>query len=154
MLHSLLRLATKHGTYHDLTISRYYQIVASECNQKLDDSKLPKKLSIKDVDVANKRVFIRVDFNVPMKDGKITNNQRIVAALPSIQYVLDKHCQSVVYCIYCISIYKYICFQLICFSGPRLPFGSTGWQEESGLFLETRCQGAGEVAETSRMFSQ
>lgn len=104
MLHSLLRLATKYGAYHDLTFSRYYQIVASECNQKLDDSKLPKKLSIKDVDVANKRVFIRVDFNVPIKDGNITNNQRIVASLPSIQYVLDKQCQSVVYR-YCIYVY-------------------------------------------------
>ncbi|KAH8282878.1 hypothetical protein KR054_010541 [Drosophila jambulina] len=55
-----------------------------------------KKLSLKNVDVAEKRVFLRVDFNVPMKDGKITNNQRIVAALPTIKYILDKKCKSLV----------------------------------------------------------
>ena len=37
-----------------------------------------------------------MDFNVPLKDGKITNNQRIVAALPTIQYALDKQAKSVV----------------------------------------------------------
>ncbi|XP_030382845.1 phosphoglycerate kinase-like [Scaptodrosophila lebanonensis] len=57
---------------------------------------MKKKLSIKNVDVAGKRVFMRVDFNVPMKDGKITNNQRIVAALPTIKYALEKKCKSVV----------------------------------------------------------
>ena len=36
-----------------------------------------KKLSIRDVDLKGKRVVMRVDFNVPMKDGAITNNQRI-----------------------------------------------------------------------------
>ncbi|XP_017047381.1 phosphoglycerate kinase [Drosophila ficusphila] len=55
-----------------------------------------KKLSLKNVDVAGKKIFMRVDFNVPMKDGKITNNQRIVAALPSINFVLDKKCKSLV----------------------------------------------------------
>ncbi|KAH8378021.1 hypothetical protein KR093_008500, partial [Drosophila rubida] len=55
-----------------------------------------KKLSLKDVNVADKRVFMRVDFNVPMKDGKITNNQRIIAALPTIKHVLMKECKSVV----------------------------------------------------------
>ncbi|KAL1140048.1 hypothetical protein AAG570_007025 [Ranatra chinensis] len=38
----------------------------------------------------------RVDFNVPLKDGKITNNQRIVAALDSVTYALDKKAKSVV----------------------------------------------------------
>ncbi|KAH8337578.1 hypothetical protein KR074_006919, partial [Drosophila pseudoananassae] len=38
----------------------------------------------------------RVDFNVPMKEGKITNNQRIVAAIPSIKYALEKKCKSLV----------------------------------------------------------
>nr|AAL90093.1 AT18066p [Drosophila melanogaster] len=62
-----------------------------DCN-----GKQVKKLSLKNVDVAGKRVFMRVDFNVPMKDGKITNNQRIVSALPSIKYALDKKCKSLV----------------------------------------------------------
>uniref|UniRef100_A0A914ZD91 Phosphoglycerate kinase n=3 Tax=Parascaris TaxID=6254 RepID=A0A914ZD91_PARUN len=54
------------------------------------------KLSIDKVDVKDKRVLIRVDFNVPLKDGKITNNQRIVAALPTIKYALDHGAKSVV----------------------------------------------------------
>ena len=48
------------------------------------------KLSISDLELSGKRVLMRVDFNVPLKDGAITNNARIVAALPSIQYALDK----------------------------------------------------------------
>ncbi|CAN3358095.1 phosphoglycerate kinase [Diutina catenulata] len=51
---------------------------------------LSNKLSYKDVDYAGKRVFIRVDFNVPLDGKTITNNQRIVAALPTIKYVLEK----------------------------------------------------------------
>ncbi|VEU21285.1 DEKNAAC102670 [Brettanomyces naardenensis] len=51
---------------------------------------LSNKLSVTDLDVTGKRVFIRVDFNVPLDGDKITNNQRIVAALPTIKYVLDK----------------------------------------------------------------
>jgi 3-phosphoglycerate kinase len=49
------------------------------------------KKSIEDIDLAGKRVVMRVDFNVPMdKEGNITNNQRIVGALPSIEYALSK----------------------------------------------------------------
>ncbi|KJH41915.1 phosphoglycerate kinase [Dictyocaulus viviparus] len=54
------------------------------------------KLSIDKVDVKGKRVLIRVDFNVPMKDGKITNNQRIVAALPTIKHCLDHGAKAVI----------------------------------------------------------
>lgn len=56
------------------------------------------KLSIDSLDLNGKRVLIRVDFNVPLKDGKITNNQRIVAALDTVKYALDKNAKSVVLC--------------------------------------------------------
>ncbi|GAA5835721.1 hypothetical protein JCM11251_007407 [Rhodosporidiobolus azoricus] len=55
------------------------------------------KLSIKDVDLKGKKVFIRVDFNVPFDgEGKITNNQRITAALPTIKHALDSGAHSIV----------------------------------------------------------
>ncbi len=49
-----------------------------------------RKLSITDLDLHAKRVFMRVDFNVPLADGKITDDTRIEASLPSIKYVMQK----------------------------------------------------------------
>ncbi|XP_068933328.1 phosphoglycerate kinase 1-like [Petaurus breviceps papuanus] len=57
---------------------------------------LSQKLTLDKIDVKGKRVVMRVDFNVPMKNNQITNNQRIKAAIPSIKYCLDNGCKSVV----------------------------------------------------------
>ena len=56
-----------------------------------------KKLIITDLELKGKKVLVRVDFNVPMKDGVITNDNRIVQALPTIKYVVDNGGKAIVF---------------------------------------------------------
>ena len=53
------------------------------------------KKSVEDIELAGKRVLVRCDFNVPLKDGVITSDKRIVEALPTIKYLLEKGCKVV-----------------------------------------------------------
>ncbi|EIX8068291.1 phosphoglycerate kinase [Listeria monocytogenes] len=55
------------------------------------------KKVVTDLDLKDKKVLVRVDFNVPMKDGKIINDNRIVAALPTIEYILEQNGKAILF---------------------------------------------------------
>ena len=55
------------------------------------------KKVVTDLDLKDKKVLVRADFNVPMKDGVITNDNRIVAALPTLEYILEQNGKVIVF---------------------------------------------------------
>lgn len=55
------------------------------------------KLTVEDLDLAGKKVLMRVDFNVPIRDGVVGDDNRIVAALPTIKYVLDHQGKAILF---------------------------------------------------------
>jgi phosphoglycerate kinase len=52
--------------------------------------------TLKEMDLKNKRVLVRVDFNVPIKDGVITDDTRILSALPTLKYILEQEGASLI----------------------------------------------------------
>ena len=65
-------------------------------NNDLGGNYMAKK-TVRDIQVKGKKVLVRVDFNVPMKDGIITDENRIVEALPTIKYIIDQGGRAIVF---------------------------------------------------------
>ena len=55
------------------------------------------KKSIRDLEISNKKVLIRCDFNVPMKNGEIRDDNRIVTSIPTIKYALEQNAKVILF---------------------------------------------------------
>ena len=55
-----------------------------------------RKKTVRDVDVAGKTVLVRVDYNVPIKEGKITDDMRIRASLPTLEYLIEQGAEKII----------------------------------------------------------
>ena len=69
---------------------------AVEVKEDHMDAKFSNKLGMDEIDVKGKKVLMRVDFNVPMKDGEVTDPKRITSTIPSIKHLLDNGAKSVI----------------------------------------------------------
>ena len=76
---------------NDLTSIRdYFDVVLnSRCDEVVAQLLTKYKKTIEDIEVKGKKILARCDFNVPMKDGAITDDKRIVGAVPTIKYLAD-----------------------------------------------------------------
>jgi len=54
------------------------------------------KMTVRDISLGGKRVLVRVDFNVPLDGGRITDTTRVRAALPTLQFILDRDPRAVI----------------------------------------------------------